>query len=188
MKRSAIGLVLVCAFVALGCPGQKPPQAPAPPAAAASEGPLVWHLSKSGLGFRLSNADEDADQDVARKVAPSTPLGDADAKKIMARLPALASEPDDAKDFAMRDKSIPAPRPGKTVTEAFPPPAGPPPANVVATGPLTVERRAPEGPVDIAPHLTMTFSQPMVPITTVDDLQDGASPSSDGARSTPGTN
>ncbi len=170
MKRSAIGLVVVCAFVALGCPGQKPPQAPAPPAAAPSEGPLVWHLSKSGLGFRLSNADEDADQDVARKVAPSTPLGDADAKKIVARLPALASEPDDAKDFAMRDKSIPAPRPGKTVTEAFPPPAGPPPANVVATGPLTVERRAPEGPVDIAPHLTMTFSQPMVAITSMDDL------------------
>ncbi|HSO40060.1 MAG TPA: alpha-2-macroglobulin family protein [Labilithrix sp.] len=171
MKRSAIGLVVMCALVALGCPGQKPPQAPAPKGPdAASEGPLVWHLSKSGLGFRLSNADEDADQESKRKVAPSTPLGESDAKKIVARLPALLSEPDDAKDFAMRDKSIPAPRPGKTVSEAFPPPGGPPPASVVPAGPLTVERRAPEGPVDLAPHLTMTFSQPMVPITSMDDL------------------
>jgi len=170
MKRSAIALVVVCALVALGCPGQKPPLAPAPPTASPSEGPVVWRLSKSGLGFRLSNADEDADRDVTRKVAPSTPLGDGDAKKIVARLPALQSEPDDAKDFAMRGTSIRAPRPGKTVTEAFPPPAVPPPAAVASAGPLTVERRAPEGPVDIAPHLTMTFSQPMVPITSMDDL------------------
>ncbi len=170
MKRSAIGLVVLCAFVALGCPGQKPALAPAPPAAAPSEGPLVWHLSKSGLGFRLSNADDDADEDVTRKVAPSTPLGEGDAKKIVTRLPALVSEPDDAKAFAMRDKSIPAPRPGKTVSEAFPPPGGPPPAAAVPAGPLTVERHAPEGPVDIAPHLTMTFSQPMVPVASMDDL------------------
>ena len=170
MKRSAIGLVVVCALVALGCPGQKPAQAPtAKGPDAAPEGPLVWHLSKSGLGFRLSNADEDADKESPRKVAPSTPLGAEDAKKIVARLPALKSEPDDAKDFSMRDKSIPAPRPGKTVSEAFPPPGGPPPA-VVAAGPLTVERHAPDGPVDLAPHLTMTFSQPMVPLTTMDDL------------------
>jgi alpha-2-macroglobulin len=170
MKRSAIGLVVLCGLVALGCPGQKPAQVPAKGSEAAPEGPLVWRLSKSGLGFRLSNADEDADKESQRKVAPSTPLGAEDAKKIAARLPPLKSEPDDAKDFAMRDKSIPAPRPGKTVSEAFPPPGGPPPASVVPAGPLAVERRAPEGPVEIAPHLTMTFSQPMVPITTMDDL------------------
>ncbi len=171
MKRSAIGLVVVCALVALGCPGQKPAEVPgARGAAAPPEGPLVWRLSKSGLGFRLSNADEDADQESTRKVAPSTPLGIEDTKKIVGRLPVLKSEPDDAKDFAMRDKSIPAPRPGKTVTEAFPPAGGPPPASVTPPGPLTVERHAPEGAVEIAPHLTMTFSQPMVPITSMADL------------------
>jgi hypothetical protein len=173
MKRSALGLALVCAFVALGCPGQKPAQVPSPKTVdVADKGPLVWKLSKSGLGFRLSNADEDADKDVEHKVAPSTPLGADDTRKIVGRLPELKREPDDAKDFALRDKSIPPPRPGKTVPEAFPPPSdsGPPPANVTPSGPLTVERHAPEGPVELAPHLTMTFSQPMVPITTMDDL------------------
>ena len=182
MKRSAgacwhatsTSSVLLCSLVALlatACPGQKPAQMPAgAPAALADQGPLVWKLSKSGLGFRLSNADEDGDKESEHKVAPSTPLGADDTRKIVGRLPELKRDPDDAKDFAMRDKSLPAPRPGKTVTEAFPPPGGPPPANVTPPGPLTVERHAPEGPVDIAPHLTVTFSQPMVPITSVDDL------------------
>jgi uncharacterized protein YfaS (alpha-2-macroglobulin family) len=174
MKPNVVSLPVLCALVALlatACPGQKPAVAPAKPAEATPKGPLVWKLSKSGLGFRLSNADEDADKESEHKVAPSTPLGAEDARKMAARLPALQAEPDDSKDFAMRDKSLPAPRPGKTVNEPFPPPSqnGAPPA-VVASGPLTVERHAPEGPVELAPHLTMTFSQPMVPITTVDDL------------------
>ncbi|MDB5217895.1 MAG: hypothetical protein JWO86_5822, partial [Myxococcaceae bacterium] len=174
MKPSVVSLPVLCALVALlatACPGQKPAVAPAKPAEVTPKGPLVWKLSKSGLGFRLSNADEDADKESEHKVAPSTPLGAEDARKMAARLPALKAEPDDSKDFAMRDKSLPAPRPGKTVNEPFPPPSqnGAPPA-VVASGPLTVERHAPEGPVELAPHLTMTFSQPMVPITTVDDL------------------
>ena len=173
MKRSAFGLVVLCAFVALGCPGQKPAQVPGGTAVdAAPKGPLVWRLSKSGLGFRLSNADEDADKDPERRVAPSTALGAEDTKKIVARLPELERDPDDVKGFAMRDKSIPAPRPGKTVTEAFPPPIAPAVATVTNPGaPLTVERHAPEGAVEIAPHLTMTFSQPMVPITSMDDLE-----------------
>jgi uncharacterized protein YfaS (alpha-2-macroglobulin family) len=174
MKPSAYGLVVLCALVALcatACPGQKPPQLPiAGKAAEAPKGPLVWKVSKSGLGFRLSNADEDGDREPERKLAASTPLSADDARKIVGRLPALVADPDDAKDFALRDKSIPAPRPGKTVNEAFPPPGGPPPANVTPSGPLTVERHAPEGPVELAPHLTMTFSQPMVPVTSMDDL------------------
>jgi hypothetical protein len=170
MKRSVLALFAL-SLAAAGCPGQKPPAAP-PQAAKGAEpsGPLVWKLSKSGLGFRLSNADEDADKPALRKVAPTSAVSAEEAKRIAARLPELKADPDDTKDFALRDKSLPAPRPGRTVTETFPPPAGPPPANQVAAGPLKVERHAPEGPVEIAPHLTMTFSQPMVAVTSVDDV------------------
>jgi len=132
--------------------------------------PLVVRLSKSGLGFRISNADEEADRGARTAFAPSTPLGKSDKERILARLPALAEKPDDAKDFAMRDKSIPAPRTGKTVHESFPPPEAPPLAPPPARGPLTVERHTPEGPVDLAPHLTVTFSQPMIPVTSVDEI------------------
>jgi len=161
-----LGLALACA----GCPGSRPPAAPTPAARGGDEGPLVWKVSKSGLGFRISNADDEADRAVERKIAASTPLGTDDAKKMAARLPQLKRDPDDAKDFAMRDKSIPPPRTGKTVSETFPPPVAPPVAAVPSSGPLVVERRAPEGPVELAPHLTITFSQPMVPVTSVDDL------------------
>src|SRR5690606_10946321 len=129
-------------------------------------------LSKSGLGFRLSNADDEADAPRERKPTPATPLGAEDTRKLAARLPALKRDPDDAKDFALRAKSIPAPRPGKTVNETFPPPAGPPPVAAIAKGPLKVERHAPEGDVELAPHLTMTFSQPMVPVTSLDELKE----------------
>ena len=132
MKRAAFGPVVLCSLVALlatACPGQKPAQAPvaAPPAAAPDNGPLVWKLSKSGLGFRLSNADEDGDRESEHKAAPSTPLGADDTRKIVARLPELKREPDDAKDFSMRDRSIPPPRPGKRSARRFRRPAVRPP-------------------------------------------------------------
>ncbi len=174
MKRNALSLFvlsMLVAFLATACPGQKPSDFPnlAKPSDGLA-GPLAWKVSKSGLGFRLSNADSDGDKEIEHKIAPSTPLAKRDVAALVARLPVLNADPEDAKDFAMRDKSLPAPRPGKTVSEAFPPPGGPPPAVVAVSGPLTVERHAPEGAVEIAPHLSMTFSQPMVPITTMEDL------------------
>jgi uncharacterized protein YfaS (alpha-2-macroglobulin family) len=176
MKRPALALIGL-SLLAAGCPGAKPPATPPPHATTETpKAPLVWHLSKSGLGFRLSNADADADEPVTRKPANAAPLGAEDEKRIAARMPALKSEPDDFADFSMRDKSIPAPRPGKTVNEPFPPAAAPPPATVASTGPLTIERHAPEGPVELAPHLTMTFSQPMVPVTSIAEIAKGSLP------------
>ena len=170
MNLRSSSLLVLLTLACAACPA-KPPATPTPPKTdAKEEGPLVWKLSKSGLGFRLSNADDDGDRVVDRKVTPSTPLSGDDAKKLTARMPELKRDPDDQKDFSMRDKSVPAPRPGKTVSDSFPPPGGPPPASALPAGPLVVERHAPEGPVDLAPHLTMTFSQPMVPVTSMDDL------------------
>jgi uncharacterized protein YfaS (alpha-2-macroglobulin family) len=171
-RASLLVFASLLALLAIGCPGQPPP---APPKASAPaqkpEGPLVWKLSKSGLGFRISNADDDADRPTERVVATGTPLSLADARKIAARLPELKRDPDDEKDFAMRAKSIPAPRPGKTVSEPFPPPEGPRPGAVTAkAGPLQVERHAPEGSVELAPHLTMTFTEPMVAVTAVSEV------------------
>lgn len=167
MRNRGLVLIVTCALVALGCPGSSPPKQPT--ASVAPTEPLKWRESKSGLGFRLSNADEDADGDPTRSAAPFTPLGADEAKKIVARLPALATAVDDAKDFSIPVTSVPAPRPGRTVQEAFPPSVSSS-SQPLAAGPLTVERHSPEGPVDVAPHLTMSFSQPMVPITSIEEL------------------
>ncbi|MDR2013501.1 MAG: Ig-like domain-containing protein [Rhodanobacter sp.] len=144
---------------------------------AALQEPPTAQPAKSKPGFRISNADDEADHPAQMPVAASSPLGEADKQSLLARLPALAPAPDDAKDFALRDPSIPAPRPGETVNEAFPPPA-PATANagVLASGPLTVERHAPEGPVELAPQLSVTFSQPMIAVTSLDEIAQNSPP------------
>jgi uncharacterized protein YfaS (alpha-2-macroglobulin family) len=174
MHRPALLLAVAVAALALGCPEvPAPPQPPpAPPAPSATA--VAWHKSKNGLGFRLGDADARDDRPVPRPAA--TPLSDADAQRVLARLPPLAADPDDEKGFALRDKSQPPPRTGKTVTAAFPPPEPPrPPPPASAGAPPVVTRRAPVGPVDLAPALTVSFSTPMVAVTSHDDLA-GAPP------------
>jgi uncharacterized protein YfaS (alpha-2-macroglobulin family) len=167
MSRPAAVLALVITVMVLGCPSaETPPQPRAKPSAAAAL--VVWRMSKNGLGFRLSDADAQDDRPPAAPKA--APLSEADAAKVLARLPELAAEPDDEKSFALRDRSKPAPRTGKTVSEPFPPPAAPAAAPPVATGPLAVTRKAPVGKVALAPSLTVSFSAPMVALTSHDDL------------------
>jgi uncharacterized protein YfaS (alpha-2-macroglobulin family) len=176
MRRSPLSFGALAALVSclsLGCPGPNaqiaspPTLLPPPPTPPRPKEPVNVVESKNGLGFRLSNADEPEPPPVP---APTIPLSAADTQRLFARLPALTTEPDDVKDFALRASSIPAPRPGETVKEAFPPPvprAAPPAA---APGPLRVTRHAPDGKVDLAPYVTVSFSAPMVPLTSIDEL------------------
>ncbi|MBI5531657.1 MAG: hypothetical protein HY898_03005 [Deltaproteobacteria bacterium] len=126
--------------------------------------------SKSGLGFRLSNADERADSAKPRAPAQTAKLSDAEVATVLARVAPLQQQPGDSVDFALRDKSIPAPRAGRTITEPFPPAASAPPPPNVPAGSLQVQRFAPEGDVAIAPFLSVSFSHPMVALTSIDDL------------------
>ncbi len=168
--------VLALALLVVGCPGAPPPKPPpkSAPRAAAPPEKVVWRESKSGLGFRLSNAEpERADQ---ARLARPTPLGAKDAAALMARLPPF-KQAAERKTVALRAKSIPPPRPGETVKTAFPPPAsaGPPPAATTARE-LALLRHAPEGDVAVAPNLSITFSEPMVPVTSHGELAKGDVP------------
>ncbi len=124
----------------------------------------------SGLQFRLSEGSE-AQERPSALPTPATQLLDAnDTATLLKRLAPLKAEAEDEKPFAFRERSLPAPRTGQTTTEAFPP------ANNLAlnekpsTAPLEILRYAPEGEVPLAPHLSITFSQPMVAVTSNDDL------------------
>ncbi|MDR2851664.1 MAG: Ig-like domain-containing protein, partial [Burkholderiaceae bacterium] len=156
---------------ALAAPGTQAPQNAAAGAASAQPSP-------SALGFRIRNADEESDRPAAAPALASTPLGPTEKKQLLARLPALTQTADDSKDFALRAPSIPVPRTGPTLNASFPPPPAsiPTPMGVSAQGPLKVERYAPEGPVEIAPQLSVTFSQPMVPVTALDALAQNKPP------------
>src|SRR5262245_57025952 len=123
-----------------------------------------------GLVLRLSEGTETDARPSPAPSAPAATLSDAETAAVLARLPALEPVTTDEKDFALREKSLPPPRTGATVKEAFPPPADAPPPTTPASGPLEVVRHAPEGNVPLAPHLSVTFSQPMVAVTSHDDV------------------
>jgi uncharacterized protein YfaS (alpha-2-macroglobulin family) len=126
----------------------------------------------SGLVFRLSEAQDEQQRQAQQQIArPATePLSDEATQNLLKRLPPIKVEGDDEKDFALRDRSLPPPRTGQTISEAFPPASGAGQPEQVASGPLEVLRVSPEGDVPIAPHLSVTFSQPMVAVTSNEDL------------------
>ncbi len=97
------------------------------------------------------------------------PLSGADAQRVLDRLPPLKTEGVDVQPFRLPVRSLPAPRPGETITQTFPPPEARP-APEVASGPLEVLRYSPEGAVPLAPFLSVTFNQPMVALTTIEQL------------------
>lgn len=123
-----------------------------------------------GLLFSLGEGEEKRTRGPANKVATDAkPLDPNAIASVLARLPKVDAKPDDKKDFAVREGSKPPPRTGATVKGQFPPKqdAGAPPDK--AAGPLEVLRFQPEGDVGLAPHLSVTFSQPMIAITTQDE-------------------
>jgi alpha-2-macroglobulin len=92
-------------------------------------------------------------------------------EQILSRLPELPIGPEDELKFRLSTELIPPPRPGATVNQPFPPPDETTPApETVYTGPLEVLRFSPEGEIPIAPFLSVTFNQPMVPLATLDQL------------------
>jgi alpha-2-macroglobulin len=127
---------------------------------------------ETGLVFRLSEARDETRRQTQQQIArPATePLSDEATQNLLKRLPPIKVEGDDEKDFSLRDRSLPPPRTGQTISEAFPPTSGGDRPEQVASGPLEVLRVSPEGEVPIAPHLSVTFSQPMVAVTSNEDL------------------
>ncbi|HEX2205295.1 MAG TPA: MG2 domain-containing protein, partial [Longimicrobium sp.] len=125
----------------------------------------------TGLRFRLSEGRGSA-APARDPFAQGRPLTAAEASRLLARLPALPRGSAAADSFAFPAQTFPAPRAGRTVLAAFPPRdtaggARPQPIGPVA---LRVARRAPEGEVDVGAEVTITFTQPMVPLASVSDV------------------
>ena len=108
-------------------------------------------------------------------VQSGEPLSLEEIDNILLRLPPLATSPDDWQAFKLPEEVLPPPRTGQTISEPFPlPPEETAPE--VAQGALEVLRYSPEGDVPIAPFVNVTFNQPMVPLSTLEQLSNEASP------------
>jgi uncharacterized protein YfaS (alpha-2-macroglobulin family) len=125
---------------------------------------------EAGLLVRLSEGREEAHAAESLPVASGQPLSDQEIAQILARLPPLTVEPEDQVEFQLPEDSLPPPRTGETIEEPFPPPPPPITPEAVEAGPLEVLRFAPEGEIPLAPFISVTFNQPMVPLATLEAL------------------
>jgi uncharacterized protein YfaS (alpha-2-macroglobulin family) len=131
-----------------------------------------------GLRFRLSEGSGQTDQpSAAASPVQATRLSESEVQNVLKRLPEIKATDQDEQEFAFRERSLPAPRTGKTINAAFPPPVERPGPDVATSSrPLEVLRHSPEGEVPLAPQLSVTFSQPMVAVTSQDELAAGNVP------------
>lgn len=120
-----------------------------------------------GLKFRLSEGVEGAEKREKGQLPSTDPLSEGDAKDLLKRIQLIKPEKDDQTDFAKRAGSLPAPKTGQKLPVKFPSDEMRSPPNSNGTGStLEVIRHSPDGEVSLAPDLSVTFSQPMVAVTT----------------------
>ena len=103
-------------------------------------------------------------------VADTEPLSPDEAQAVLDRLSELEGEAADVKEFRFPAETLPAPRPGETIEQPFPPEEAVEPGDEPVAGPLKVLRYSPQGDVPLAPYLSVTFDQPMVALTAHADL------------------
>lgn len=93
-------------------------------------------------------------------------LSDAEAKALLDRLPPLP-KPAETEDFAIRPGSEPPPKTTSTIQQPFPPPATTAIApTLTKTGAVNITRFAPQGEVEFAKQISISFDRPMVAVST----------------------
>ena len=122
-----------------------------------------------GLRFRLSEGTEQPEARPATTPVSTTALSDAETEAVLKRLPPIKSETSDETDFATRSQSLPPPRTGLTIAQPFPAANEMAPPDSTTAGTLEVVRYSPQGDVPITPNLSVTFSQPMVAISSQEE-------------------
>lgn len=125
---------------------------------------------ESDLVFSLS---ESSGQTHAKQVAVSE--GKALSAEAIAKLLKRAADgPKSAAEktaFAMRPSSLPAPKTGERIDTTLGATGTKPPTAADNKGKLTVESHSPEGAVELVPHVSITFSKPMVSVSGRNDLE-----------------
>ena len=124
----------------------------------------------------LSDGNAGSQETTPLTVAATSPLNAEEIAAILARLPEIESEVGDQQDFNLPGDPIPPPQPGTIIDQPFPVEDTLLQTGNMESGPLEVLRYAPEGDVSIAPTINITFNQPMVPLSTLEQLSEADVP------------
>jgi alpha-2-macroglobulin len=169
----ASALTALVGLLASSCGGNKT-SGPSSGSGGSAEEPayVQYEGAPDGIELRVSEGKQGPPAYDRAKLAPARKLPDADTQALLARAAPIAKAASDQQAFALRPASQPPPRTGQTITAAFPPPPSKllPPAPDAGPGKdLRVLRWMPEGQVPLAPELSVTFSQPMIAVTSQAD-------------------
>jgi alpha-2-macroglobulin len=140
-----------------------------PPASAQVSGTSMEQMLKDlppGLQFRLSEGTENAEKREKQSPSAADPLSDSKASDLLKRVPNIKTAADDQSDFSKRIGTLPAPKTGSKIPVRFPADSQRQGPGVDTSGQLQVIRYSPEGEVPLAPDLNVTFSHPMVAVTS----------------------
>ncbi|HEX9889686.1 MAG TPA: alpha-2-macroglobulin family protein [Nitriliruptorales bacterium] len=179
MRRIGIGIgriVGASAVVLLlsACPsGDEPAVVPTQDATGPDGGSAV--AATGPLRVRLA-----AGQPVAAAPAPLATVSGEELTgeriaEILARLPGFVTDDEDEQAFNRPTASLRPPTVGTTDEVPFGEPDGGTPAPT-DPGPLEVVRHQPDGDVDVAPFLSVTFNQDVIPVGTLEQLDATAAP------------
>ena len=158
-------LLVLCVVGVQSCHPRQPVPASQEPVTLDPSAP-EWSADEELQGLRvvLSDGAPSSGGASSSTVAATEVLPPSETAALLDRLPAL--ETVEGVSFALRESSLPPPKTGEVVAVPFPgdsESAGPP---ETAPKALEVVRFAPEGDVALAPHLSVTFNQPMVALSS----------------------
>ncbi|MGD9998151.1 MAG: alpha-2-macroglobulin family protein [Ilumatobacteraceae bacterium] len=120
-------------------------------------------------GIRLSKGQAFSAAASSIAVVDGAPLDQAAIDSVLARLPEWQRDQSIEEAFRWPAETIAKPQPGRTVDTPFPAVDQRAPDDV-PVGALHVLRTQPNGDVDVAPFVSITFDQPMVPVGTLGQL------------------
>lgn len=123
------------------------------------------------LGVNLSEGAPVVATPTGLVVVPGDPLSDDDYAAVLTRLPPWDVPAGDVDGFELPPVTLAPPLTGDTIDTPFPPAGDIVEPDLPPGTPLNVVRYQPEGAVDIAPFVSVTFDQPMVPVATLDGLE-----------------
>ena len=125
---------------------------------------------KYSINIELSEGQSQPQTVDLQTPAIGDPLSQEEIDLILSRLPALTPAPDEQVDFNLPQEALPPPRPGEIIKVTFPSFETEPTPGALDSGPLQVLRVSPEGEIPIAPFISVTFNQAMIPLGTLGDL------------------
>jgi hypothetical protein len=124
---------------------------------------------KLGLEFKLSEAAKINQPSTPPTPIPITPnienLSQAEAEAILARLPQMLENIDSA-EFKMRSDTLKPPRTGEIIPLKFPADETRKTPPIEIKKPLQIERFSPEGDTSFVSDVHITFSQPMIAVSS----------------------